>query len=205
MARSSLATRAHVLGRDELTAQLEAGRKAVETLRETFELVVHRTCLLYVAFERDTPLSAERWFNLRTCRTFLHWFSNAAILLALIASSPPARAETKLSTQVFTASAGGVPGHLDRSSWATRTPCLIDGQLALATRTGSVAALLETKKTLTTVYVTHWHPDHYFGLVVVKQAFPKVKIVAQPATIARSRRPGPAKVKAVVAACSART
>ena len=72
---------------------------------------------------------------------------------------------------------------------------LIDGQLTLADAHRLVGMLLDSKKTLTTVYVTHWHPDHYFGLTVVKQAFPKVKIVAQPATVAEIKKTWAAKVK----------
>jgi glyoxylase-like metal-dependent hydrolase (beta-lactamase superfamily II) len=55
--------------------------------------------------------------------------------------------------------------------------------------------ILDSKKTLTTVYVTHAHPDHYCGLVVIKQAFPKVKIVAQPATVAVIKKTWAEKVK----------
>ena len=38
-------------------------------------------------------------------------------------------------------------------------------------------------------------PDHYFGLVVIKQAFPKVKIVAQTATVAEIKKTWVGKVK----------
>jgi glyoxylase-like metal-dependent hydrolase (beta-lactamase superfamily II) len=55
--------------------------------------------------------------------------------------------------------------------------------------------ILESKKNLTTVYVTHWHPDHYFGLVVIKQAFPKAKFVATPETIKEIKKTAAAKVK----------
>jgi glyoxylase-like metal-dependent hydrolase (beta-lactamase superfamily II) len=72
---------------------------------------------------------------------------------------------------------------------------LIDGQLTLADAHRLVGMILDSKKNLTTVYVTHWHPDHYFGLAVVKQAFPKVKILAQPATVAEIKKTWQAKVK----------
>jgi glyoxylase-like metal-dependent hydrolase (beta-lactamase superfamily II) len=49
------------------------------------------------------------------------------------------------------------------------------------------AMILESQKNLTTVYITHGHPDHYFGIAALKQAFPKAKFVALPATIAAIR------------------
>lgn len=60
---------------------------------------------------------------------------------------------------------------------------LIDAQFTLADTHRLVAMILESKKNLTTVYVTHAHPDHYWGLVVIKQAFPNAKLVALPDTV----------------------
>jgi glyoxylase-like metal-dependent hydrolase (beta-lactamase superfamily II) len=120
--------------------------------------------------------------------------SLALSLAALAVLSPPARAESKLSVEVVTASP---QGFLVNSALVTgeKDAVLIDGQLTLADAHRLVGAILDSKKNLTTVYVTHWHPDHYFGLVVVKQAFPKVKIVAQPATVAEIKKTWQAKVK----------
>jgi glyoxylase-like metal-dependent hydrolase (beta-lactamase superfamily II) len=56
----------------------------------------------------------------------------------------------------------------------------VDAQFSMANAHRLVAELLSTGKRLTTVYVTHPHPDHYFGLEVVKAAFPDAKIVAIP-------------------------
>jgi glyoxylase-like metal-dependent hydrolase (beta-lactamase superfamily II) len=72
---------------------------------------------------------------------------------------------------------------------------VIDAQLTRADAHRLVGAILDTKKNLTTVYITHWHPDHYFGLVELKQAFPKAKLVAQPATVAEIKKTWAAKVK----------
>jgi glyoxylase-like metal-dependent hydrolase (beta-lactamase superfamily II) len=120
-----------------------------------------------------------------------------SLALALVALSLPsfaARAESKLSVEVVTASP---QGFLVNSAlvMGEKDAVLIDGQLTLADAHRLVGAILDAKKNLTTVYVTHWHPDHYFGLGVVKQAFPKVKIVAQPATVAEIKKTWQAKVK----------
>jgi glyoxylase-like metal-dependent hydrolase (beta-lactamase superfamily II) len=118
----------------------------------------------------------------------------ALSLFALATLATPARAESKLSVQVFTASP---QGFLVSSAIVSgeKDAVLIDGQLTLADAHRLVGALIDAKKNLTTIYVTHFHPDHYFGLVVVKQAFPKAKILAQPVTIAAIKKTWAAKVK----------
>lgn len=114
-----------------------------------------------------------------------------ALFLALTAT---ASAETKLTTSVYTASPGGF---LVNSTLVAgeKEAVLIDGQFSLADSHRLVAMIMESKKTLTTVYITHWHPDHYFGLNVVKQAFPKVKFVATPDTVAQIKKTWKDKVK----------
>ncbi len=117
---------------------------------------------------------------------------SALLLFSAVASS--ARAETKLTTQVFTVSP---QGFLATSTLIAgeKEAVLVDGQFTLSDAHRLVGMILDSKKTLTTVYVTHDHPDHYFGLVVVKQAFPKVKIVAEPAVVAEIKKTWAEKVK----------
>lgn len=114
------------------------------------------------------------------------------VAIALATSS--AVADSRLTTTVYTGSPGGF---LVNSTLVAgeRDAVLIDGQFTLADAHRLVAMIMESKKRLTTVYVTHFHPDHYFGLTVVKQAFPKAKLVATPETIAEIRKTWAAKVK----------
>ena len=58
---------------------------------------------------------------------------------------------------------------------------LIDTQWTLSNTFRLIAEVLETGKHLKTVYVTHAHPDHYFGLGHVAEAFPEARIIALPA------------------------
>jgi glyoxylase-like metal-dependent hydrolase (beta-lactamase superfamily II) len=58
---------------------------------------------------------------------------------------------------------------------------LIDAQWTLSNAHRVVAEILETGKHLKTVYVTHAHPDHYFGLGPVVEAFPQARVTALPA------------------------
>jgi glyoxylase-like metal-dependent hydrolase (beta-lactamase superfamily II) len=116
----------------------------------------------------------------------------AAAALALAAGT--ASAESKLTTTVYTASPGGFL--VDSTLIAgDKEAVLIDAQFSLADAHRLIAQLLESKKTLTTVYVTHSHPDHYFGLVAIKQAFPAAKLVAQPGAIAEIKKTWKDKVK----------
>lgn len=119
--------------------------------------------------------------------------SKLNVLLTLAALTAPAAAETKLTTTTFTASQGGFL--VDSTLVAgDKEAILIDGQFSLADAHRLVAMIMESKKTLTTVYVTHSHPDHYFGLNVIKQAFPNVKIVATPETVKEIRATWAGKV-----------
>jgi glyoxylase-like metal-dependent hydrolase (beta-lactamase superfamily II) len=45
------------------------------------------------------------------------------------------------------------------------------------------AELILMRKNLTHIYVSHFHPDHHFGLGVLTQAFPAAKVVALPSVV----------------------
>jgi len=117
-----------------------------------------------------------------------------AVTLALASAATSARAETKLSVQVLTGSEAGFLVNAALIS-GDKDAILVDSSFTLADAHRVAAAILDSKKNLTTVYVTHWHPDHYFGLTVLKQAFPKAKLVALPATVGEIKKTWKAKVK----------
>jgi glyoxylase-like metal-dependent hydrolase (beta-lactamase superfamily II) len=72
---------------------------------------------------------------------------------------------------------------------------VIDPQFSLSEAHKLAAEILESKKNLTVIYVTHPHPDHLFGLAVLKQAFPEAKILALPATVNAAKTGWPARQK----------
>lgn len=124
--------------------------------------------------------------------------TNRKLLLAaatLATAATTVQADPKpLDVKVFTASPSGflvtstiVSGEKDA--------IVIDAQFDLADAHRLVADLLESKKNLTTVYITHGHPDHYFGLQVIREAFPKAKLVALPATVAEIKKTWQHKVQ----------
>lgn len=72
---------------------------------------------------------------------------------------------------------------------------VIDPQFSLSEAHKLAAEILESKKNLVLIYVTHPHPDHFFGLAVLHQAFPDAKIVALPATVNGIKTAWPARQK----------
>ena len=89
-----------------------------------------------------------------------------------------------LSTKVFFSNESGfevasviVMGKTDAA--------LIDTQWTLSNAHRVVAEILETGKYLKTIYLTHAHPDHYFGLGSVADAFPEARVLALP-SVART-------------------
>jgi glyoxylase-like metal-dependent hydrolase (beta-lactamase superfamily II) len=110
-----------------------------------------------------------------------------------IALTSGAAVQAKTDLQVYTASPAGFEVNSTLLTGG-KDAILIDAQFTLADAHRLAAMILESKKNLTTVYVTHAHPDHYFGLQVIKQTFPKAKIVALPATVAEIKKTGAAKV-----------
>lgn len=99
--------------------------------------------------------------------------------LLLYAASAIAAPAPKLHLQVITSPPEGVAVN-STLVYGEKDAILIDAQFRLSDAHRLVATILESKKNLTTVYVTHPHPDHYFGLVVIRQAFPNAKFAALP-------------------------
>jgi glyoxylase-like metal-dependent hydrolase (beta-lactamase superfamily II) len=125
---------------------------------------------------------------MRLTRVFL-----STVLATLIAAAT-AGSQSKLELKVFTSSPAGF---LVNSTLVTgaKDAILIDAQFARADAYRLVACLIESNKNLTTVYVTHDHPDHYFGLDVIQQAFPAARFVALPGALAAIARTAKSKVE----------
>src|SRR4029077_20388663 len=71
---------------------------------------------------------------------------------------------------------------------------LVDAQL---TKTGAERVLQEikdTKKPLSIIYITHEHADHFLGLEVFKEAYPRVRIIANSSVVDRINKVYQAKV-----------
>jgi glyoxylase-like metal-dependent hydrolase (beta-lactamase superfamily II) len=57
---------------------------------------------------------------------------------------------------------------------------LIDAQWTLSGAHRLIAEILDTGKRLKAIYLTHAHPDHYFGAGTIAEAFPEARVVAIP-------------------------
>ncbi len=64
-----------------------------------------------------------------------------------------------------------------------RDAVLIDASQLLSDTHRMIAEIIPMRKRLTYIYVSHFHPDHHFGLQVLKNAFPEAKIVALPSVV----------------------
>jgi glyoxylase-like metal-dependent hydrolase (beta-lactamase superfamily II) len=122
------------------------------------------------------------------------WRVAASLVTAAMVAAIPA-AQSKLTLKVHTGR--GQVGYDVNSTMiiGERDVLLIDPQFSLSEAHKLAAEILETKKRLATIYSTHAHPDHLFGLAVLKQAFPEAKIVALPATVAAAKTGWPARQK----------
>jgi glyoxylase-like metal-dependent hydrolase (beta-lactamase superfamily II) len=118
------------------------------------------------------------------------------LALTLVATST---AQSKFTLNVHTGR--GQVGYDVNSTMiiGERDMLVIDPQFSLSEAHKLAAEILESKKRLVAIYSTHAHPDHLFGLAVLKQAFPDAKIVALPATVNAAKTGWPARQKFWVA------
>src|SRR6266850_4097093 len=67
----------------------------------------------------------------------------------------------------------------------THEVMLVDAQLTKTNAERVLQEIKETKKPLSTIYITHEHADHFLGLEVFKEAYPRVRIIANSAVVDR--------------------
>jgi glyoxylase-like metal-dependent hydrolase (beta-lactamase superfamily II) len=116
------------------------------------------------------------------------------ILLTLLACASALCAQSKLHLRVFTSGPSGFSVN-STLIYGDKDAILIDTQFVMSEAYRVAAMILESKKNLTTVYITHPHPDHYFGMAALKQAFPNARFVALPATAAGIRNGWEGRIK----------
>jgi glyoxylase-like metal-dependent hydrolase (beta-lactamase superfamily II) len=117
----------------------------------------------------------------------------ALALGVLVAGAALARAEPlTLDTFVGGADSFHVTSTLILGS---KDAILVDAQLTRAEAHRLVARILESKRALKVIYITHAHPDHVLGLEVLTAAFPRAQVLATPRVITELRAIAKAKVK----------
>src|SRR6202171_5982757 len=114
----------------------------------------------------------------------------ALLIIALAAyarqasDKPRISLSTGLSIKVFTSR--------DDQFWTnsviiegTHEVMLADAQLTKTNAERVLQEIKETKKPLSIIYITHEHADHFLGLEVFKEAYPRVRIIATSAVVDR--------------------
>ena len=118
-----------------------------------------------------------------------------AALAALTLPFAPAQAqEQPLTVEVLRTSAGSLYANIALIE-GEKEVVLVDAPFTMADAHRVVGMVLDSGKRLTTVFVTHDHPDHFFAMEVIQQAFPDVKIVAHPTVVSDIWKSLPFKVK----------
>jgi glyoxylase-like metal-dependent hydrolase (beta-lactamase superfamily II) len=72
--------------------------------------------------------------------------------------------------------------------YGERDAVLVDAFLTRDQARSLVEWIAASGKNLTTIYVTHGHGDHFFGIGAVQRRFPNAKAVATPGTVEVMRR-----------------
>jgi len=62
---------------------------------------------------------------------------------------------------------------------------LVDAQLTKTNAEKVLQEIKETKKPLSIIYITHEHADHFLGLEVFREAYPRVRIIANSVIVGR--------------------
>src|ERR1700719_3757514 len=112
--------------------------------------------------------------------------STAMISLVFLISFPFAFAggQHGFSIKVFTSS--------DDQFWANSViiegqheVMLVDAQLTKTSAERVLQEIKETQKPLSIIYITHEHADHFLGLEVFREAYPRARIIAASAVVDR--------------------
>jgi len=72
---------------------------------------------------------------------------------------------------------------------------LVDAPFTRSDAHRVVAEILETGKNLKYIYVTHDHPDHFFSMEVITDAFPQAQVISAPVVVTDIWRSIPMKIK----------
>ncbi|MFC5474589.1 MBL fold metallo-hydrolase [Paraherbaspirillum soli] len=103
-------------------------------------------------------------------------------------------ASKPLTLEVYNPGANGMFPVSSELISGERDAILIDAQFDRANAGQLLKKIQDSGKQLTTIYISHGDPDYYFGLEVLKAAYPDVKIVASAPVIAHIKATMQAKL-----------
>ena len=108
----------------------------------------------------------------------LNKFILAALTVSL--SSAALAQPLQLKTHLAAANNFGITSTLIEGE---KEAILINAQFTRSEALRVAADIIESGKTLKTIFISYGDPDYYFGLQVLKQYFPQVEIIATPETV----------------------
>lgn len=118
----------------------------------------------------------------------------AALTFGVVAQDAVAQAAPPLTVQVYNADGGSF--HVNAVLVAGKTDAvLLDTGFTRADALRIAAMVLDSKKTLKTIYISQADPDYYFGIEVLKQYFPEAKVVTTAPTLKKIEATLPAKLQ----------
>ena len=118
----------------------------------------------------------------------------AALSLGVVATDASAQSASPLTVQVYNADGGSF--HVNSVLVAGKTDAvLLDTGFTRADALRIVAMVLDSKKTLKTIYISQADPDYYFGIEVLKQYFPQARVVATAPTLKKIEATLPTKLQ----------
>jgi glyoxylase-like metal-dependent hydrolase (beta-lactamase superfamily II) len=113
---------------------------------------------------------------------------------AALAASTAAASAAPLTLEVFNPGEAAIFPVASVLVKGKKDAVLIDAQFSRGEAKKLVQQIKASGKRLTTVYISHGDPDFYFGLDVIKAAFPEARIVATASTVAAMEKKAAAKV-----------
>ncbi len=116
------------------------------------------------------------------------------LALCALAASPALAQQKPLEVEVLRTSAGSLFANIALIKGETKA-VLVDAPFTRADAHRVVGMILDSGKELETIFVGHDHPDHFFAMEVITQAFPTARVVAHPVVSADIWRSLPFKVK----------
>ena len=118
----------------------------------------------------------------------------AALTLGVVAQEAAAQTTPPLTVQVY--NADGASFHVNAVLVAGKTDAvLLDTGFTRADAMRIAAMVLDSKKTLKTIFISQADPDYYFGIEVLKQVFPDAKVVTTAPTLKKIEATLPTKLQ----------
>ena len=119
----------------------------------------------------------------------------ASLTLGVVAGEVAAQSSSPaLSLQVYNADAGSFHANAVLLSGKTDA-ILIDAGFTRADAFRIAAMVLDSRKTLKTIYISQADPDFYFGAGVLKTLFPDAKLIASAPTVKKIQATLPTKLQ----------